>query len=50
MYNHSVNAVNPIVLPLIIVLAIVVLVIFLHRSNIRRLLRGEEAEFKPKMK
>ena len=34
----------------VLCLVICVLVIFLHRSNIRRLLRGEEAEFKPKMK
>lgn len=31
-------------------LLICVLVIFLHRSNIRRLAHGEEAEFKPKTK
>lgn len=32
----------------ILCLFICVLVIFLHRSNIRRLLKGEEAEFRPK--
>lgn len=34
----------------VLCLAIFVLVIYLHRSNIRRLDRGEEEEFKPKMK
>ena len=34
----------------VLCLFICVLVIFLHRSNIKRLIRGEEAEFKPKMK
>ena len=35
---------------LILCLFICVLVIFLHRSNIRRLIRGEEPEFKPSAK
>ena len=32
----------------ILCLFICVLVIVLHRSNIKRLLKGEEAEFRPK--